>query len=258
MASMDPSHWYLFGLFGFGALLTRGAGCTWNDMLDRDLDAQVSRTSDRPLPAGEITLRQAFIWLAVQLAISAVILFSFNSFAIWIGIISISLLVVYPMAKRVTFWPQVVLGLAFNWGALLGWAAVTSNIHWPALTIYVGGIFWTLGYDTIYAHQDRLDDPVAGVKSSARALGLLASKPWLTAFYLMAAAHFGAAGYLAGLGVIFWIGLSFGTLQLLWQILSVDLDAPKDCLAKFKSNRIFGWMLLTGIIGGQLHWHIFF
>ncbi|PPR10521.1 MAG: 4-hydroxybenzoate solanesyltransferase [Alphaproteobacteria bacterium MarineAlpha11_Bin1] len=253
MASIEPSHWYLYTLFGFGALLMRGAGCTWNDILDRHIDAQVSRTRDRPLPAGEITLRCALIWLFVQLTISAVILFSFNSLAIWIGIASLSLLVIYPLAKRFTFWPQVVLGLAFNWGALLAWAAVIGEMHLPAVIIYLGGIFWTLGYDTIYAHQDRPDDMIVGVKSSARALGLLASKPWLTAFYLIAATLFGGAGYLVGLGLIFWIGLTLGTLQLLWQILDVDLDTPKDCLSKFKSNRLFGWALLTGIIGGQLY-----
>ncbi len=145
-----------------------------------------------------------------------------------------------------------MLGLAFNWGALLGWAAVAADLPWPAFVLYAGGIFWTLGYDTIYAHQDRPDDPAAGVKSSARALGLLASKPWLVAFYLAAAVLFGVAGYGAGLGWIFWVGLAAGTAQLIWQVADVDLDAPKDCLAKFKSNRLFGWLLLTGIVGGHL------
>ena len=191
--------WYLFVLFGIGAMLMRGGGCTWNDILDRDFDAQVARTRDRPLPAGEVTVRQAFAWFVVQLAVSAAVLLSFNSFAIWTGIASLSLVALYPLAKRVTFWPQFVLGLAFNWGALLGWAAVTADLGWPAVVLYAGGIFWTLGYDTIYAHQDRPDDPVAGVKSSARALGLMASKPWLIAFYLAAAALFGLAGHLAGL-----------------------------------------------------------
>lgn len=252
MASIDPSHWDLLALFGIGAMLMRGGGCTWNDILDRNLDSLVERTRDRPLPAREVTVRQAFIWFVVQLTISAAILFSFNPFAIWTGIAALSLVAIYPLAKRVTFWPQLILGLAFNWGALLGWAAVTAELSVPALILYAGGIFWTLGYDTIYAHQDRLDDPVAGVKSSARALGLLASKPWITTFYLISAALFGSAGYLAELGWIFWVGLVSGTIQLMWQVLDVDLNAPKDCLAKFKSNRFFGWLLLAGIIGGQL------
>jgi 4-hydroxybenzoate polyprenyltransferase len=252
MASVDSANWHLFVLFGIGALLMRGGGCTWNDILDRKFDAQVARTRDRPLPAGEVTVPQAFAWFVVQLAVSAAILFAFNSFAIWTGIASLSLVALYPLAKRVTFWPQFVLGLAFNWGALLGWAAVAADLPWPAFVLYAGGIFWTLGYDTIYAHQDRPDDPAAGVKSSARALGLLASKPWLVAFYLAAAVLFGVAGYGAGLGWIFWVGLAAGTAQLIWQVADVDLDAPKDCLAKFKSNRLFGWLLLTGIVGGHL------
>ena len=246
------STWYLFALFGIGAMLMRGGGCTWNDILDRDFDARVARTRDRPLPAGEVTVRQAFVWFVVQLAISAAILFSFNTYAIWTGIASLSLVALYPLAKRVTFWPQFVLGLAFNWGALLGWAAVTGGLSLPAYLMYAGGIFWTLGYDTIYAHQDRPDDPAAGVKSSARALGLLASKPWLMGFYIIAAALLGTAGDLAGLGWPFWVGLAVGLAQLAWQVVDADLDNPKDCLAKFKSNRLFGWLLLAGIIGGHL------
>lgn len=253
----DTSHplsltWHLFILFGIGALLMRGGGCTWNDILDRDFDAQVARTRDRPLPAGEVTERQAFIWFFIQLAVSAGILFSFNNYAIWTGIASLSLVALYPLAKRVTFWPQLILGLAFNWGALLGWSAVTGELSLPAQLMYAGGIFWTLGYDTIYAHQDRRDDPSAGVKSSARALGLISSKPWLTGFYVIAAAFFGAAGCLVGMGWPFWIGLGLGAAQLIWQVADTDLNNPRDCLAKFKSNRLFGWLLLAGIFGGHL------
>ncbi len=246
------STWYLFVLFGIGAMLMRGGGCTWNDILDRDFDAQVARTRDRPLPAGEVTVRQAFVWFVFQLAVSAAILFSFNAHAIWTGIASLSLVALYPLAKRVTFWPQFVLGLAFNWGALLGWAAVTGGLALPAFLMYSGGIFWTLGYDTIYAYQDRPDDPAAGVKSSARALGLLTSKPWLMGFYFIATGFFAAAGHFAGLGWPFWIGLAAGLAQLVWQVADADLDNAKDCLAKFKSNRLFGSLLLAGIIGGQL------
>ncbi len=253
MTSINSVNWYLFALFWVGALLMRGAGCTWNDILDRDIDALVARTRDRPLPAGEITVRNALIWFAIQSAVSAVILFSLNSFAVWTGLASLFLVAVYPLAKRYTFWPQLVLGLAFNWGALLGWTAVSGSLTLSAIVLYVGGIFWTLGYDTIYAHQDRMDDPAAGVKSSARALGVVYSKQWLTCFYLIAAALFGTAGYMSGLGWFFWIGLSAATAQLIWQVFKVDLYNPEDCLGKFKSNRLFGWLLLTGIVGGHLN-----
>ena len=230
----------------------RGAGCTWNDILDRNIDALVARTRDRPLPAGEITVRDAFMWFAIQSAASAVILFSFNSFAIWTGLASLFFVALYPLAKRLIFWPQLVLGLAFNWGALLGWAAVSGSLALPAVVLYMGGIFWTLGYDTIYAHQDRIDDPAAGVKSLARSLGIVYSKYWLTSFYLIAAALFGTAGFMSGLGWFFWIGLSAATAQLIWQIFKVNLYSPKDCLKKFQSNRLFGWLLLAGIAGGHL------
>ena len=147
----------------------RGAGCTWNDILDRDIDALVARTRDRPLPAGEITVRNALIWFAIQSAVSAVILFSLNSFAVWTGLASLFLVAVYPLAKRYTFWPQLVLGLAFNWGALLGWTAVSGSQP-CRLLFFMWWYLLTLGYDTIYAHQDRIDDPAAGVKSLARSL----------------------------------------------------------------------------------------
>ena len=252
LASVEPVTWHLFVLFGLGAVLMRGAGCTWNDILDRDFDARVARTRDRPLPAGEVTVNGAFLWFVVQLGLSAAILLSFNTYAIWTGIAALTLVGLYPLAKRVTFWPQFVLGLAFNWGALLGWAAVEAGLGAPAFLLYAGGIFWTLGYDTIYAHQDRPDDPAAGVRSSARALGVLASKPWLLFFYGCAVALFGAAGVLAGLGWPFWIGLGCGFAQLVWQVADVDLDDPRDCLAKFRSNRLFGWLLLAGAVGGQI------
>ena len=251
LASVAPEHWHLFVLFAIGAMVMRGGGCTWNDILDRDFDAQVARTRDRPLPAGEVTVLQAFAWFTVQLLIGAAILFSFNLFAIWVGVASLALVALYPMAKRVTFWPQFVLGLAFNWGALLGWAAVRGDLAAPAGLLYAGGIFWTLGYDTIYAHQDRRDDPAAGVKSSARALGVMASKPWLAGFYAAAIVLFGFAGHSAGLGWPFWVGLALGAGQLAWQIADVDLDDPRDGLAKFRSNRLFGWLLLAGTAAGH-------
>ena len=241
----------LFALFGIGALVMRGAGCTFNDICDRDFDAQVARTRDRPLPSGQVTVRGALVFLAVLLAAGLCILLALNPFAIAVGVASLVLVFTYPLSKRVTYWPQFVLGLAFNWGALLGWAAVRGEIGLAPVLLYVAGIFWTLGYDTIYAHQDRRDDVTAGVKSTARRLGL-GSKPWLFAFYLIAAALFGAAGHVAGLGWIFFAGLALATMQLVWQVADVDLDAPKDCLAKFRSNRLVGWLILAAAVGAQL------
>ena len=241
----------LFALFGIGALVMRGAGCTFNDICDRDFDARVARTRDRPLPSGQVTVRGALVFLAVLLAAGLAILLALEPFAIAIGAASLVLVFTYPLSKRVTYWPQFVLGLAFNWGALLGWAAVREEISLAPVLLYAGGIFWTLGYDTIYAHQDRRDDPAAGVKSTARRLGL-DSKPWLYAFYLAAAALFAATGHAVGLGWIFYAGLALAVLQLVWQVAAVDLDAPKDCLAKFRSNRLFGWTLLASVVIAQV------
>ncbi len=241
----------LFALFGIGALVMRGAGCTFNDICDRDFDARVARTRDRPLPSGQVTVRGALVFLAVLLCLGLAVLLALNPFAIAVGAASLVLVFTYPLSKRVTFWPQFVLGLAFNWGALLGWAAVREEIALAPALLYAGGIFWTLGYDTIYAHQDRRDDPAAGVKSTARRLGL-GSKPWLYAFYFVAAALFAATGYAAGLGWVFFAGLALAALHLAWQVAAVDLDAPKDCLAKFRSNRLFGWIVLASAVTAQL------
>ena len=241
----------LFALFGIGALLMRGAGCTYNDIVDRDLDAQVARTSNRPLPSGQVTVPRAVVFLILQLAGGFAVLISLNHFAIAVGAASLVLVFTYPLMKRVTFWPQFFLGLAFNWGALLGWAAVRGDLAVPAILLYVGGIFWTLGYDTIYAHQDRRDDPHAGVKSTARRLGL-DSKPWFYGFYGAAVALFAWAGLAGGRPWPFFAGLALGTAQLIWQVWDVDINDPKDCLAKFKSNRLFAWLFLTGILAAQL------
>jgi 4-hydroxybenzoate polyprenyltransferase len=254
LASPDPltaEFLRLFVLFGIGAVVMRGAGCTYNDICDRRMDAQVARTADRPLPSGQVTVPQAVAFMALLLAIGAAILFSLGPAAIWVGVASLALVFTYPLMKRVTFWPQFFLGLAFNWGALLAWAAVRADLALPAYLLYAGGILWTLGYDTIYAHQDRRDDPRAGVKSSARRLGL-GSKPWLYAFYAGAALLTAASGWAAALAWPFYLGLALGLAQLVWQVADVDLNRPKDCLAKFKSNRLFGWIVLATIVLGQL------
>jgi 4-hydroxybenzoate polyprenyltransferase len=237
-----------FVLFGLGALVMRGAGCAYNDIMDRGFDAQVARTRDRPLPSGQITVPHAVVFMIVLLALGGTILFSFNRFAVMTGLASLVLVFTYPLMKRVTFWPQLFLGFAFNWGALLGWAAVRGELAAAPVLLYAGGIFWTLGYDTIYAHQDRRDDVVAGVKSSARALGL--GKPWLYAFYAAAIVLFAAAGVAGAFTWPYFAGLALGGAQLMWQVWDADLDDPHDCLAKFKSNRLFGWLFLAAILAG--------
>ena len=244
----------LLALFGIGALAMRGAGCAFNDICDRHFDAQVARTRDRPLPSGQITVRQAAAFMLLLLLVGLAVLLAFNRFAIAVGVASLALVFAYPLMKRVTFWPQLFLGLAFNWGALLGWAAVRGDLAPAAALLYAGRILWTLGYDTIYAHQDRIDDAAAGVKSSARALGS-GSKPWLYAFYAGAAALLALAGREAGLGWPFFALLAIAGLQLGRQVARVDLGDPKNCLRRFKSNRLFGWLVLGAIAAGQLANH---
>ncbi len=254
MAIVATGEWektWLFAAFGIGALTMRGAGCTYNDIMDRDFDAQVARTANRPLPAGDVTVRQAVAFLILQLFVGLLILLTLDPFAIMVGAASLALVFTYPLMKRVTFWPQFFLGLTFNWGALLGWAAARGELPLPAILLYVGGIFWTLGYDTIYAHQDRRDDVGAGVKSSARALGL-GSKPWLYAFYLVATAFFAWAGVEGDFAWPYFAGLGAGFVQLVWQVWDVDINDPKDCLAKFRSNRLFSWLFLAGILAAGL------
>jgi 4-hydroxybenzoate polyprenyltransferase len=237
-------------LFAIGAVAMRGAGCTLNDIADRDYDARVARTRLRPLPSGRITLLQAGAFLLVQLAIGAAVLFSLNRLSILLGLAVLGLIGTYPFMKRITYWPQLFLGLNFNWGALIGWTAVTGSLGWPALLLYLGGVFWTLGYDTIYAHQDKEDDARIGVKSSALALGHR-TWPFLFMFYTAAALVWGLAGVAAGLGIAFWTALVAAALQLAWQAARVDTDDAADCLSKFRSNRAVGWLLLLGIIAGH-------
>jgi 4-hydroxybenzoate polyprenyltransferase len=237
-------------LFVLGAVVMRGAGCTLNDIADRHYDAQVARTRLRPLPSGAVSLRQAIVFLLLQLAFGAAVLFTLNRTSVLLGLAVLGLIGTYPFMKRITYWPQVFLGLNFNWGALVGWTAVTGALAWPPLLLYLGGIFWTIGYDTIYAHQDKEDDVRIGVKSSAIALGPR-TRPWLCAFYGAALLSWAAAGHMAGLGGFFWAGLAAATLQLTWQAFGVAIDHPADCLAKFRSNRVAGWLMLAAIIAGH-------
>jgi 4-hydroxybenzoate polyprenyltransferase len=243
--------WRLMALFAIGAIVMRGAGCTLNDIADRHYDGQVARTRRRPLPSGAISVPRAIIFLLLQLALGAGVLFSLNRISIVLGIAVLGLIGSYPFMKRITYWPQLFLGLNFNWGALIGWTAVTGTLGWPALLLYLGGVFWTVGYDTIYAHQDKEDDALIGVKSSALALGQH-TRPWLFVFYAAAVLLWAVAGHVAGLGAWFWAGLAAAALQLAWQAARVNIDHPADCRAKFRSNRAVGWLVLGGIVAGHL------
>ena len=228
----------------------RAAGCTCNDILDRDVDARVARTRARPLPSGAVSLRGAVAFMAVLLAAGLAILLHLNLFAILLGLGSLLLVFTYPLMKRVTHWPQAFLGLTFNYGALLGWAAVRGGLDWPAVLLYGAGIAWTLGYDTIYAHQDRRDDALAGVKSSALALGAR-TRPWLIGFYAAAVAGLAAAGVLAAMAWPYFAGVSVAALSLAWQAWRVRIDDPADCLAKFKANGWTGLAVFAGIIAAR-------
>jgi 4-hydroxybenzoate polyprenyltransferase len=237
-------------LFAVGAVVMRGTGCTLNDIADRHYDAQVARTRLRPLPSGAVSVGQAAVFLLAQVAAGALVLFSLNRTSVLFGSAVLVLIATYPFMKRVTYWPQVFLGLNFNWGALIGWTAVTGALSWPPILLYFGGVFWTIGYDTIYAHQDKEDDIRIGIKSSAIALGSH-TRPWLFVFYATALLLWAAAGLVAGLGAMFWVGLAAEAVQLGWQAARVEIRDPVDCLAKFRSNRIVGWLMLGGIIAGH-------
>ncbi len=233
-------------LFALGALVMRAAGCTINDIFDRRLDARVARTAGRPLASGALSVGEALLFLAVLLLVGLAILLLFNRTTVWLGIASLALVVPYPLMKRITYWPQLWLGLTFNWGALIGWSATTGSLSLPPLLLYLAGIFWTLGYDTIYAHQDREDDALVGIRSSALKLGT-ATRSWLSAFYLAAWCLAAAAGLAAGLGWLFLLLLLPAAAQLAWQVATLDIDSPANCLARFRSNRWFAWGLLAAV-----------
>ncbi|MCF3628250.1 4-hydroxybenzoate octaprenyltransferase [Thalassospiraceae bacterium LMO-SO8] len=245
-----PDPWFM-ALFAVGALVMRGAGCTINDIADRDIDKKVARTADRPITSGQVSVVQALAFLALQLGIGLAVLLQFNTYTVILGASSLALVALYPFAKRVTYWPQFVLGLTFNWGALVGWAAVTGGLEAPAVLLYAAGLLWTMGYDTIYAHQDKEDDVLVGVKSTALKFGD-ATGPWLAAFYGGTITLLAAAGIHAALHPVYFAGLAVAALHLTWQVRSLDLDDAKICLARFKSNRDFGLIVLAAIIAGRL------
>lgn len=241
----------LLVLFTLGAFLMRGAGCVMNDIADRDFDGQVARTATRPIPSGAISIKQAIAFLTLLGFLGLAILVQFNMFAIGIGVLSLATVIIYPYMKRFTYWPQVFLGLSFNWGALLGWAAVRGDLGPAPGALYVAGIFWTLGYDTIYAHQDKEDDILVGIKSTALRLGAK-TRAWLVFFYGGTISLAALSGWFAGLSVYFYIALIPAAAHLVWQIVTVDIDDPKNCLTRFKSNRDFGLLLFAAVMVGQI------
>jgi 4-hydroxybenzoate polyprenyltransferase len=237
----------IIALFFVGAFAMRGAGCTWNDITDRDLDALVERTRSRPIPAGQVSVAQAAAFLVVQALIGLAVLLQFNRFAIVTGIASLVIVAIYPFMKRITWWPQIVLGLAFSWGALMGFAVTLGRIDAAALMLYAGSIAWVIGYDTIYAHQDAEDDALIGIKSTALLFGAR-TRPALAVFYTLAVVLIGAALALAGAGLPAWLGLAAFAAHLAWQIRRLQIGDPALCLRIFKSNRDAGLLLFVGLL----------
>jgi len=234
-------------LFFVGAFVMRGAGCTWNDITDRHLDALVERTRSRPIPAGQVSVPQAVTFLVIQALIGLSVLLQFNRFAVMTGIASLLIVAIYPFMKRITWWPQIVLGLAFSWGALMGFAVLLGRIEAAALWLYAGSIAWVIGYDTIYAHQDAEDDALIGIKSTALLFGAR-TRAALVAFYALAVVLIGVALALTGAGAFAWIGLAMFAAHLVWQIARLDISDTALCLRVFKSNRDAGLLLFAGLL----------
>jgi 4-hydroxybenzoate polyprenyltransferase len=238
--------WHVL-MFFIGAFAMRGAGCTWNDIVDRDLDARVERTRSRPIPSGQVTVKAAAAFLVAQALLGLAVLMQFNPFTRYVGLASLPIVAIYPFMKRITYWPQIVLGLAFSWGALMGWPAMFGRLDPPALLLYAGAICWVIGYDTIYAHQDREDDALIGVHSTAL-LFREHTKPMLIVFYGLATALIALAGWMAGGGGLFLAGVAAFGAHLASQIRSLRIEDAGNCLYVFKSNRDAGLILFAALV----------
>lgn len=255
-----PDPWHL-ALFLWGSIAMRGAGCTYNDLVDEEIDGRVARTRSRPLPSGRVSRLQAKAFLVLQALAGFLVLIQFNLFAVLLGIASLGVVAIYPFLKRVTDWPQLGLGLAFSWGALMGWAAYRGTLGLGAVLLYAGSVFWTVGYDTIYAHQDREDDALVGVRSTARLFGER-TKLALVLLYGGTLVLFFAACLVMKRqgGSVSWpayAGLFVGAGQMFWQIKSLDIDDPAECLKLFRSNGLFGWIIFFGFVFSAL-WSLSF
>ncbi|WP_426955851.1 4-hydroxybenzoate octaprenyltransferase [Muricoccus radiodurans] len=242
--------WLAF-LFGVGSVVMRGAGCVVNDLWDRDLDRRVERTAGRPLASGAVTPRGALVFLAGLLLIGLAILLQLPPAAIWLGVASLIPIALYPLAKRVTDWPQAVLGIVFSWAAPMGWVAATGGLDGPAFLLWAAGFCWILGYDTIYAHQDREDDALVGIRSSALALGE-ATPLFLGIAFGATIGLLAAAGLAAGLNPLFLVGLLAPALHFSWQVRRLDIHDPGLCLRLFKSNRDAGLLIAAALLLGRI------
>ena len=245
-----PSLWHLF-LFLIGAIAMRGAGCAYNDLVDQDIDDKVDRTRSRPLPSGQVTGRQAKIFIVLQALVGLVVLLQFNWFSVALGAASLIFVAIYPFMKRITDWPQFVLGMAFSWGALMGWAAIEGSLTLAPVLLYIGAILWTIGYDTIYAHQDKEDDALVGVRSTARLFGRH-TKTALIVLYGGAIGCFAGAFVIAQVPMLALAGLLAAAAHLFRQILVLDIDDPDQCLRLFRSNNVVGWLIFLGLVLGGL------
>jgi 4-hydroxybenzoate polyprenyltransferase len=241
-----PSPWHI-ALFLVGAIVMRGAGCTWNDFVDRDIDGRVERTRSRPIPSGQVSVPAVLVFLAIQTLIGLLVLLQFNRFAVATGIASLTVVAIYPFMKRYTYWPQIFLGIAFSWGALMGWAAARGTLELPAILLYAGSIAWVIDYDTIYAHQDKEDDALVGLKSTALLFGAN-TRPMLALFSAMTVGLIGLAGYFAHAGVVFALGLAAFAAHLFWQIARIEIGNPDSCLRMFRSNRDAGLILFAALL----------
>lgn len=245
----DPTrgfNWWALALCLAGAVAMRGAGCTFNDLVDTDIDMKVARTRSRPIPSGQVSRLQAALFLGAQALVGLLILLQFNGFTIMLGLVSLLLVVIYPFMKRITWWPQFFLGLAFSWGALLGWGVETAALAPPPLLLYAGCILWVIGYDTIYALQDIEDDALIGVRSTARLFGRHV-RPLVALFYAGAVLLWAAAAFLAGAGVIFVLGMAAVIAGLAWQVITLDGEAD-NALIRFKANHWVGLALTLSLL----------
>ncbi len=246
LAGSLPRQWTLGLWMLLGAIVMRGAGCVYNDIIDRDLDAQVARTRNRPIASGAVSLKAAWTWLIFLSAIGLVVLLQLRPLAQAVAVASLALVAAYPFMKRITWWPQAWLGLVFSWGALVGWIAMATP-DWPLALVYAGSIFWVIGYDTIYALQDREDDALIGVRSSARALGGHV-RLGVAGFYALALALWGGAIWLIRPQGLALVALLPAALHFIWQVATLKEADGADALAKFRSNRTAGLLVALAMI----------
>ncbi|MCV0368747.1 MULTISPECIES: 4-hydroxybenzoate octaprenyltransferase [Filomicrobium] len=241
-----PNPWHL-ALFAIGAWVMRGAGCAYNDYVDRDFDAQVARTRSRPIPSGQVSPSQALVFVVALSLVGLLVLLQFNALTVATGIASLALVALYPFTKRYTYWPQFVLGLTFNWGALVGWTAAIGSFAWPPLLLYVGSVAWTIAYDTIYAHQDKEDDLMLGLKSTAIRFGEH-TRNWLAALFALTVILWTAAALASGGGTASLIAMAIIAAHFIWQVRTLDISDSDNCLERFRANRVVGVIFFAGIL----------